>query len=386
MVSWKDIGKTELLKRVPDLVHTGSYQVKSAVSDQIFGDFLARLSGEDVEVTSANYRELKELCDEFGYSGLEKEFLAVSRQQASCDEPVLELKRRLGDVERVNHSLKLENRMLKDRLSALESKFAVLTSRHEQLEAEVVELKVVNGELKSMVEGHRNTMKNRLPEKQSIFIATLTGRQLVIPVKAYDSVSDIKGRVCEREGMLMDEFGLVFGGRQLDDDEQLDLPKWSNQTLRMILKPQNQRRLCIKTLGGKHFNIPYCATTTIAEVQERVTSYLNAAGPVRIISKGKPLSNGSASLMDCDIRPGDTIHAVEVLRKHVLYVKHQNGETEEIAFMPEDQVTYIKTTIAKKHGIPTEKQHLTWQGRPLNDECTLFDYGIQPNATIDLTT
>ena len=66
MVSWKDIGKTELLKRVPDLVHTGSYQVKSAVSDQMFGDFLARVSGEDVEVTSANYRELKELCDEFG--------------------------------------------------------------------------------------------------------------------------------------------------------------------------------------------------------------------------------------------------------------------------------------------------------------------------------
>ena len=387
MVSWKDINKTELLKRVSELAHTGCYQVRSAVTDQVFGDFLARLSGEDVEVTGANYRELKELCDEFGYSGFEKDF---SSWRACCgeqgDEQVLELRRRLADVERVNHSMKLENKMLKDRLSALESKFAALTSMHKQLEAEVVDLKQMNGNLKLMTEGHGNTRENILPETQSIFIVTITGRQLVIPVKAHDSVLEIKGKVCEREGILIDEFALVFGSRQLDDDEQIGLPEWKNQTLRMILKPQHQRSLYIKTLGGKKFHVPYCPTTTIAEVQETVTSYLKAVEPVRLISKGKQLSNGKASLKDYDIRPGETIYAFDVLRKHMLYVKRQNGETEEIAFNPEDRVTYIKTIIAEKFGIPTEKQHLTWQGKRLRDKYTLLDYGIQPNATIDLTS
>jgi hypothetical protein len=51
----------------------------------------------------------------------------------------------------------------------------------------------------------------------------------------------------------------------------------------------------------------------------------------------------------------------------------------------EDTIADIKTLIANQTCIPSECQHLTFAGMPLNDNYTLGDYQILPGSHISWT-
>jgi predicted CopG family antitoxin len=59
--------KCSLFQNNPRLL-ASSYQIQSSVSLSIFREFISALEGNTINITDTNYTELKQLCEEFGFS------------------------------------------------------------------------------------------------------------------------------------------------------------------------------------------------------------------------------------------------------------------------------------------------------------------------------
>ena len=67
-----------------------------------------------------------------------------------------------------------------------------------------------------------------------------------------------------------------------------------------------------------------------------------------------------------------------------IFVKAETGRRIDLKVLPEDTIASIKARVENKLTIPFGEQHLFFDERPLNDEQSLKDYGIQKGSTLIL--
>ena len=235
------------------------------------------------------------------------------------------------------------------------------------------------------------TVGNSFPMRQQVYrVRTLLGKTIFIPFENYaDTVSNMKLRIQDIEGIPVDQQRLIFDSKQLEDDMILsDYGIVPGSLLHLVVRPPANVHVRVVTFNGR--SIVFRGANnfdSIFDTKLKIQSILGV--PVdqqRLFSAGKELRDNE-TLNDCGIQSESPIYlqrsnSITAIKEPIYVETLGTGRTITIDGNDIHMISDIKAKIGEKEGIRPDEQCLIFAGNELEDNKTLKDYGITRGAII----
>ena len=220
----------------------------------------------------------------------------------------------------------------------------------------------------------------RLPGGMQIFVKTPTGKTISLEVEASDTISLVKAKIEDKEGIPEHKQQLLFAGQVLVDERNIsEYNVQMSSTIHLVIKD----RIFVKTLTGKTLTLDVVAIDTVDDLKTKI--YYEEGIPPhlqRLIFAGKLLEDGSMRLSECNIHDESTLHLVLFLRRGIQIFVKILERTLTLMVNPADTILNVKRKIQDKEGIQPNQQQIFFNRKQLENERTLSDYGIQQESVL----
>ncbi len=230
---------------------------------------------------------------------------------------------------------------------------------------------------------------------KQIFIKTLQGKTITLDVNDADSIDTIKSKICDIEGIPKDQQRLVFNGKQLEDNNTIqDYGIQSESSIHLVLRLRGggageggSKQIFIKTLQGKTITLDVNDADSIDTIKSKICDIEGIPkDQQRLVFNGKQLEDNN-TIQDYGIQSESSIHLVLRLRgggSKQIFIKTLQGKTITLDVNDADSIDTIKSKICDIEGIPKDQQRLVFNGKQLEDNNTIQDYGIQSESSVHL--